>query len=107
MLWELGYDTTDETLHAVFLPFGKIEEAVVAKERETGNSRGFGFVTYSSPSEASSALDKLDQTEIDGRIIRVNFSQPREKGGAPGWFNCPNSFVNIKSFLNKLCIIIP
>ncbi|KAG5184168.1 hypothetical protein JKP88DRAFT_163534 [Tribonema minus] len=81
----LGYDTRSDTLHAAFAPFGNIQEASVASDRETGQSRGFGFVTYSSPMEAQAAMDNLNGTELDGRTIRVNLSQPRYGGSSGGY----------------------
>jgi RNA recognition motif-containing protein len=50
----------------------------------TGNSKGFGFVTYSSPAEAQAAIDNLNGIELDGRTIRVNMSKPRESGDRGG-----------------------
>ena len=54
--------------------------------RETGNSKGFGFVTFSSGQEAQAAIDNANGMELDGRTIRVNLSKPREQGGGGGGY---------------------
>ena len=79
----LSWDTTESTLRAAFEPFGALEEAVVVSDRETGRSRGFGFVTFSSGDSASRAQRELDGQPLDGRTIVVNVAHDRERGGAP------------------------
>jgi RNA recognition motif-containing protein len=74
----LGYSTTSEDLREHFSKYGSVADLTVVTDRETGNSRGFAFVTFSSPSEASAAVDALDGYEVDGRELRVNLSKPRE-----------------------------
>ncbi len=74
----LGWDTTSEDLLAAFSPYGDVIEAKVISDRETGNSRGFGFVTYSNDESAEDAIQNLDGVELDGREIRVNVSTPKK-----------------------------
>ncbi len=74
----LGWDTTSEDLLAAFSPYGDVIEAKVISDRETGNSRGFGFVTYSNDDSAEDAIQNLDGVELDGREIRVNVSTPKK-----------------------------
>ncbi|RMZ90800.1 hypothetical protein DV736_g1972, partial [Chaetothyriales sp. CBS 134916] len=71
----LAWHTTDETLRQGFEPFGTVEEAVVVKDRDTNRSRGFGFVRFASRAEADAAREQMNNTEFDGRIIRVDHAQ--------------------------------
>jgi len=82
----LSWNTTDETLRHSFEPFGVIEEVIVTKDRETGRSRGFGFVTFSSEAEATKAIDEMDGADLDGRKIRVNLANQRGGGGGGGGY---------------------
>jgi len=78
----LAWHTTDETLYEGFQQFGKVEEAVVVKDRDTNRSRGFGFVRFATKPEADEALQRMNNTEFDGRIIRVDHAQDNRQGGA-------------------------
>ncbi|CAI7632316.1 unnamed protein product [Penicillium manginii] len=69
----LAWATTDDSLRGAFSEFGNI----VLKDRETGRSRGFGFVTLSSPDEANAAVDAMNEQELDGRRIRVQVATER------------------------------
>jgi len=80
----LSWNTTDETLTNAFSEFGHVTDAIVMKDRETGRSRGFGFVTYSSSEEADAAINGLNDQELDGRRIRVNLANARPSGGGGG-----------------------
>ncbi|KAI1618448.1 nucleolin [Exophiala viscosa] len=77
----LAWHTTDETLFEGFEQFGKVEEAVVVKDRDTNRSRGFGFVRFANKAEADEALEKMNNTEFDGRLIRVDHAQDNRPGG--------------------------
>jgi nucleolin len=74
----LGWETSSDDLMSTFAQYGEVVEAKVISDRETGNSRGFGFVTFSSSSSADQAVQQLDGSEMDGREIRVNISQPKK-----------------------------
>ena len=74
----LAYATTDDSLKAFFEQIGEVERAMVAKERETGRSRGFGFVTFVDEANNQKAIDALNGKELDGRAITVNVARPRE-----------------------------
>ncbi|RUP10884.1 glycine-rich RNA-binding protein [Jimgerdemannia flammicorona] len=76
----LSWGMTDDTLRSKFEEYGWVEDAIVIKDRKTGHSRGFGFVTYSSDSEAEAAIAGLNDQELDGRIIRVDCAS--ERGGS-------------------------
>lgn len=86
----LSWNTTDEGLRQVFERFGSIEEVKVITDRETGRSRGFGFVTFSDGEAAMNSIAELDGTEVDGRTIKVNEAEekrPRTEGRFSGGGN--------------------
>jgi RNA recognition motif-containing protein len=68
----LSWSTTQESLQTFFSQVGTVVEAKVIMDRATGRSRGFGFVTMSSPEEAQKAVDELNNKELDGRAIKVS-----------------------------------
>jgi len=73
----LSWDTTDEELRKAFEAHGEVVEAVVIKDRGTGRSRGFGFVTYADANEGKVATRELDGSELDGRNIKVGPADTR------------------------------
>ncbi|KAL8529417.1 hypothetical protein ACS0TY_006738 [Phlomoides rotata] len=77
----LSYNTDDVSLREAFDKYGQVEDVRVIVDRETGRSRGFGFVTFSSTEEASAAIQALDQQELHGRTVRVNYANERPSGG--------------------------
>ncbi|PBK95670.1 RNA-binding domain-containing protein [Armillaria gallica] len=80
----LSWNTTDESLRQAFSQFGTILDSIVMRDRESGRSRGFGFVTYGDPQEAQGAIDGLHEQELDGRRIKVNLANARGGGGGGG-----------------------
>lgn len=74
----LSWGTDDNALAAGFEQYGKVTEAKVITDRETGRSRGFGFVTYANDQDADDAIDQLDNREFDGRVIKVNVAQEKQ-----------------------------
>ncbi|KAF7315317.1 HMG box domain-containing protein [Mycena indigotica] len=83
----LSWNTTDESLRAAFSEFGQVLDCIVMRDRETGRSRGFGFVTYGSSQEADTAIGSLNEQELDGRRIRVNLANARGSGGGAGGYS--------------------
>ena len=85
----LSWNTDDRALREAFEPHGEITEATVIADRDTGRSRGFGFVTFSDDDSADKAVAALNQTELDGRTIKVDVAQARNRdrgdrdGGRP------------------------
>ena len=73
----LSWNTDDQSLGDYFAKVGEIEESVVIRDRETGRSRGFGFVTYTNEDDAQLATEKLDGMELDGREIKVSLAKER------------------------------
>ncbi|MGH8193371.1 MAG: RNA recognition motif domain-containing protein [Woeseiaceae bacterium] len=74
----LAYSTTDDDLRAAFAAYGTVTSARVVFDRETGRSRGFGFVEMTSSSEAHAAIEALNQTDLQGRQLRINEARPRK-----------------------------
>jgi cold-inducible RNA-binding protein len=75
----LSYDTTDSRLNDSFAGFGEVTRATVIKDRDTGRSRGFGFVEIADADQARAAVEALNGTELDGRVITVNEARPRSE----------------------------
>jgi len=80
----LSWNTDDSGLLAAFETFGDVTEAKVITDRDSGRSRGFGFVTFAEASSASAAREKLDGTDLDGRTIKVDVAQERGSRGGGG-----------------------
>ena len=80
----LAFSTTSKDLEALFSESGTCESATVVTDRETGRSRGFGFVEMSSTSEAEKAIAKLNGRDVGGRQINVSEAKAREGGGGGG-----------------------
>ncbi len=80
----LDWNTNDQSLAQAFAEFGTVSEAKVIMDRETGRSRGFGFVTFQDSAEAQAAIAGMDGQSIDGRTVRVNEAQERSGGGGGG-----------------------
>jgi len=80
----LSFKTTEDELKSLFSDSGNVTEASLMVDRETGNSRGFAFVTMSSDAEAQSAIEQFHGRPLDGRNLTVNEARPREEGGGGG-----------------------
>ena len=82
----LSYDMTSSAMEALFTPHGTVQSAEVIQDRETGRSKGFGFVEMSSDAEAQAAIRALNGQQQDGRALTVNEAKPREprSGGGGG-----------------------
>ena len=83
----LSFDTTEDKLKEAFAKFGTVESATVIRDRDSGRSKGFGFVEMSDKSEAEKAVQGLNGTMLDGKQIRVDHAQERpERGGGRGGY---------------------
>jgi RNA recognition motif-containing protein len=80
----LGFNVQDEDLKDFFAPYGEITSAKVITDRETGKSRGFGFVEMPDDAAAKKAIAELDQAMVEGRAIRVVEAKPKEDRGGGG-----------------------
>lgn len=74
----LSWGTSDDDLQAAFAPFGTVVSAKVITDRDSGRSKGFGFVEYETAEEGKAAIDALNNSELDGRTIVVNEARPKE-----------------------------
>ena len=101
----LSFNIQDEDLKEFFAPYGEVSSAKVINDRETGRSRGFGFVEMSDDAAAQKAITELNEASVDGRTIKVTEAKPKEdrparsngggggfRGGDSGGFNSPNSY---------------
>lgn len=75
----IAYATTSESLKAAFEQAGEVVEAIIITDRDSGRSKGFGFVTMATPEAAKAAIDMWNEKELDGRMIRVTPARPREE----------------------------
>ena len=80
----LSYDTDTESLRTAFQSAGEVTDAHVVTDRESGRSRGFGFVTMASEDMAKKAIESMNGAMLDGRAIRVNEAEERPRGGGGG-----------------------
>ena len=81
----LAFQTTSQELQEMFATAGTVESASVVEDRDTGRSRGFGFVEMSTKEEASSAIDQFNGKALGGRALKVNEAKPRENRGGGGF----------------------
>ena len=79
----LSWNTDDRGLRAAFERHGEVTEATVITDRDSGRSRGFGFVTFADDEAAQKAVAALNQTELDGRTIKVDVAQERDRDRGP------------------------
>ncbi len=85
----LPYTVTESALSDKFAAYGTVESAKLITDRETGRSKGFGFIEMASDSEAQAAIEKVNGTDYDGRPMKVNEARPQEKrsgGGGHGGY---------------------
>lgn len=86
---KLDFDTTSEDLQQAFEAFGEVSSAKVIMDRETGRSKGFGFVEMPNDDEGNTAIENLNDSDLDGRTIVVKVARPKEdsRGGGGGGYN--------------------
>ena len=85
----LSYSVTEDDLRALFTEFGDVSSAKLIMDRDTGQSKGFGFVEMSGNDSGQKAIDELNGREVSGRALKVNEARPREdrprRGGGGGY----------------------
>jgi RNA recognition motif-containing protein len=79
----LTWTTTEDELAQLFAPFGTVYQSRIATDRDTGRSRGFGFVEMPDDAEGERAIEALNGTSLGGRVLTVNEARPRQDRGAP------------------------
>jgi RNA recognition motif-containing protein len=80
----LSFDTSTQDLEQLFGEIGTVESTNIIEDRDTGRSRGFGFVEMSSKEEAETAISEFDGKEFDGRELKINEAKPRVNHGGGG-----------------------
>ena len=80
----LPFSVTDEDLKSLFSSYGEITEAVLIKDKFSGDSRGFGFVTMSNDTQGQAAIDGLNGKDMGGRALTVNLAKPKTEGSRGG-----------------------
>jgi len=86
----LDDSVNEAVLHAAFIPFGDIKDVNIPLDQTTQSNRGFGFITYLEKADAAAAMDNMHNSELYGKVLRVNFAQPMKiKGGEKGWSHQP------------------
>jgi RNA recognition motif-containing protein len=80
----LGWGVTDSQLQELFAPYGNVVSAQVIMDRDTGRSKGFGFVEMGSDQEAQAAIAGMHGQQVEGRALTVNEARPKEGGGGGG-----------------------
>lgn len=75
----LNYRMTEEALQELFAKYGEVVSAKIIKDKYSGRSKGFGFVEMENKDEGEKAIQELNDSEVDGRNIRVNFARPRRE----------------------------
>jgi RNA recognition motif-containing protein len=81
----LAYSTTEEDLQALFAQAGKVKSVAIIKDRDTGRSKGFGFVEMETQAEAQQAITQFKETMLHERALTVNLARPREEHGRGGF----------------------
>eukprot|EP00252_Welwitschia_mirabilis_P009329 TRINITY_DN2184_c0_g2_i1.p1 TRINITY_DN2184_c0_g2~~TRINITY_DN2184_c0_g2_i1.p1 ORF type:complete len:173 (-),score=37.00 TRINITY_DN2184_c0_g2_i1:170-688(-) len=86
----LAEEVTEEILHSAFIPFGDIKDVITPLDHATQKHRSFGFLTFLDKEDAAAAMDNMNNSELYGRVLTVNYAQPiRIKGGEQGWASQP------------------
>jgi cold-inducible RNA-binding protein len=82
----LSFKTTESELEAAFSQFGAVDRVAIVKDRDTGQSRGFGFVEMSDRAAAEQAIMQMNGKQINGRTLNVNEARPKSEGGGGGGY---------------------
>ncbi len=94
----LSFNVQDEDLRAFFTPYGEVTSAKVINDRETGRSRGFGFVEMSDDEAARKAIAELDGGDVEGRTVKVTEAKPKDDRPRSGFGGGGRNFNNGNSY---------
>ena len=94
----LSFNVQDEDLREFFTPYGEVTSAKIINDRETGRSRGFGFVEMSDDAASQKAINELDGATVEGRNIKVMEAKPKEKKSFGGDFGGGRNYNNGNSY---------
>lgn len=83
----LNFSTTSESLQELFAEYGEVDSAKIITDRETGRSRGFGFVEMPNDAEGQKAIDELNNADFEGKTISVNVARPKTERSSGGYGN--------------------
>ena len=97
----LSFNVQDEDLREFFTPYGEVSSAKIINDRESGRSRGFGFVEMSDDAAAKKAIAELDGGDVEGRTIKVMEAKPKEKQSFGGGFRSNGGNFNNNNSYNK------
>jgi RNA recognition motif-containing protein len=79
----LNFRITEDAIRAVFSDFGTIQDCRMIRDRETGNFKGFAFITFDTPESAQKAIDGMNGKDLDGRALRVNLAEEKPRNFNP------------------------
>lgn len=86
----LDENVNESILYSAFIPFGEIKDVSIPLDHVSGKHRGFGFVEYEDPEDSAHAIDNMHNSELYGKVLRVNYAQPMKiRGGIRGWSHQP------------------
>jgi RNA recognition motif-containing protein len=94
----LSYSTTSESLQELFAEYGEVTSAIVITDRETGRSRGFGFVEMTDNAQGQKAIDELNETEFESKTIVVNVARPKTEKSGNSYNNRGGSGYNRRQY---------
>ncbi|MBQ0039268.1 MAG: RNA-binding protein [Treponema sp.] len=83
----LSFTTNEETITNLFSAYGEVISATIIKDRDTSQSKGFGFVEMDDEADCEGAISRLNGKEVDGRRVRVNYAEEKRDNGPRGGFN--------------------
>lgn len=83
----LNYSSSSDSLQELFAGFGEVTSASIITDRETGRSRGFGFVEMPNDAEGQKAIDELNGTDFEGKTLNVNVARPKTERSSGGGYN--------------------
>ena len=94
----LSWNTKNDSLQDLFSQYGEVTSANIITDRETGRSRGFGFVEFANDNEGQEAINSLNETEFEGKVINVSVARPRTERNSGGYNRNSNNGYNRRRY---------